>query len=106
MNALAYALHIGGGTVGLLSGLVAAFSRKGGYLHRKAGIFFAVSMLTMATFAFYLAVVFSDQVNIFIGIFVFYLVATAWMTVRQGEGMSGRFEKAALIVALCLCAPF
>jgi uncharacterized membrane protein len=106
MNTLAYALHIGGGTIGLGSGLVAAFSRKGGYLHRKAGIVFAVSMLIMATFAFYLAVVLADQVNIFIGIFVFYLVATAWMTVRQGDRMSGPFEKTALIVALCLCAPF
>jgi hypothetical protein len=106
MNTLAYALHVGGGTIGLVSGLVAAFSRKGGYFHRKAGIVFAVSMLTMATFAFYLAVVLSDQVNVFIGVFVFYLVATAWMTVRQGEGMSGPFEKATLVVALCLCAPF
>jgi hypothetical protein len=106
VNTFAYILHIGGGTIGLTSGLVAAFSRKGGYLHRKAGLVFAVSMLIMATFAVYLAIVLSDQVNLFIGIFAFYLVATAWMTVRRGGGKSGLFEKAALIVALCLCAPF
>ena len=106
MNTFAYVLHIGGGTIGLASGLVAAFSRKGGNLHRKAGIVFVVSMLIMATFAFYLAIALSDQVNIFIGLFVFYLVATAWMTVRRGEGKCGHFEKVALVVALCLCAPF
>jgi hypothetical protein len=103
---LAYVLHIGGGTIGLASGLVAAFARKGGYLHRKAGLIFVVSMSAMATFAIYLAIALSDQVNLFIGAFAFYLVATAWMTVRRGEGRSGLFEKIALIVALCLCAPF
>src|SRR6202035_2827689 len=98
MTILAYVLHVGGGTIGLASGLVAAFARKGGYLHRKAGTVFVVSMLTMATFAIYLAIVLSDQVNLFIGTFAFYLVATAWMTVRRGEGTSGLFEKVTLIV--------
>jgi len=106
MTMLAYALHIGGGTIGLASGLVAAFATKGGYLHRKAGTVFVVSMLVMATFAVYLAIVLADQVNLFIGTFAFYLVATAWMTVRREEGTSGLLEKVALVVALCLCAPF
>jgi hypothetical protein len=107
MTTLAYVLHIGGGTIGLASGLVAAFVRKGGYLHRKAGTVFFVSMLVMATFAAYLAVVVPGQiVNLFIGIFAFYLVATAWMTVRRKEGRIGLFEKFALFLAFCLCAPF
>jgi hypothetical protein len=107
MTVLAYVFHIGGGTIGLASGLVAAFARKGGYLHRKAGTVFAVSMLVMATFAAYLAVVVPGQiVNLFIGTFAFYLAATAWMTVRRREGTTGLFEKIALFVALCLCAPF
>jgi hypothetical protein len=104
---LAYVFHIGAGTIGLASGLVAAFARKGGYLHRKAGIVFVVSMLVMATLAAYLAVAVPDQiVNLFIGTFVFYLVATAWMTVRRREGTTGLFEKIALFVAVCLSAPF
>jgi hypothetical protein len=107
MNTLAYVLHIGGGTIALVTGLTAAFSRKGGYLHRRAGIIFALSMLVMATFAMYLAVVVPGQiVNLFIGTFVFYLVATAWMTVRRAERTIGLFEKIALFVAFCLCAPF
>jgi hypothetical protein len=63
-------------------------------------------MLIMAIFAIGLALALSDQVNLFIGSFAFYLVATAWMAVRREDGTSGIFEKAALVVALCLCAPF
>lgn len=107
MTILAYVLHIGAGTIGLGSGLVAAFAAKGGYLHRKAGIVFVASMLVMAAFAGYLAVAVPGQtVNLFIGTFAFYLVSTAWMTVHRRAGMSGLFEKIALFVAVCLCAPF
>jgi hypothetical protein len=107
MTMLAYVLHIGGGTIGLVSGLIAAFARKGGYHHRKAGIVFLVSMLVMATSAAYLAIAVPGQiVNLFIGTFVFYLVTTAWITVRRTEGTIGLSEKVALFVALCLCAPF
>jgi hypothetical protein len=107
MTTLAYVFHIVAGTIALAAGLVAAFARKGGYLHRKAGNVFTVSMLVMATFAGYLAVVVPGQtVNLFIGTFVLYLVTTAWMTVHRREGTTGLFEKIALFVAVCLCAPF
>jgi hypothetical protein len=104
---LAFVLHVGGGFIGLASGAVASFARKGGYVHRKAGTVFVVSTLVMATFAAYLAVAVPDQItNLFIGTFAFYLVTTAWMTVRRKEGTTGLFEKTALFVALCLFVPF
>lgn len=107
LTMLAYVLHIGAGTVGLVSGTIAIFARKGAYLHRTAGTVFFVSMLVMATFAVFLAVAIPGQiVNLFIGTFVFYLVATAWLTVRRREGTTGLSEKIALLVILCLCAPF
>jgi hypothetical protein len=107
MTMVAYALHIGSGSIGLASGLAAACARKGGYLHRKAGTVFVVSMLVTAMFAGFLAVVVPGQVvNLFIGTFVFYLVATGWMTVNRKEGTIGHSEKIALFVSLCLCAPF
>ncbi len=40
LTVLALAVHIGGGAIGLVSGTVAVFARKGGYLHRKAGTVF------------------------------------------------------------------
>jgi hypothetical protein len=107
MTTLAFILHIGGGTLGLVSGTAAVFARKGGRLHRAAGNVFFVSMLVMAVFACYLAVAMPRQiVNLFIGTFAFYLVATAWMTVQRKEGTTGVPEKIALFVAVALCAPF
>jgi hypothetical protein len=103
---LTYALHIGGGTIGLISGTVAVFAPKGGRLHRAAGTAFVFSMLVMAVFGFYLAVVTPDQVNLFISAFALYLVLTARMTVWHRDGASGVGEKFALIVALILLAPF
>jgi hypothetical protein len=102
MNLLAYIFHIGGGTIGLASGLVAAFSRKGGNLHRKAGIVFVAAMLVMAVFAIYLAVVVPGQtVNVFIGTFALYLVSTAWMTVRRPEQVTTGIFFLPQLLVLC-----
>ena len=107
VTTLAYALHIGGGTIGLFAGTVAAFARKGGRLHRNAGNIFSASMLVMAAFAVYLAVVIPGQiVNLFIGTFALYLVGTAWLTAWRRPGKTGFAEKAALAVVLCLLLPF
>ncbi|MBI3677802.1 MAG: hypothetical protein HY243_14430 [Proteobacteria bacterium] len=107
MTTLVYILHIGGGMLGLVSGTIAAIAAKGGRLHRTAGTVFFVSMLVMATFAAWLAVVVPDQiVNVFIATFTVYLVATAWLTVRRKEGTIGFAERIALVVALILWAPF
>jgi hypothetical protein len=104
---LAFVLHIGGGVIGLISGTIAIFATKGSPLHRSAGNVFFFSMLVMAVFAVYLAVAMPDQlINVFIAVFAFYLVATAWMTVKRREGAIGTPEKIALVVALVLCAPF
>jgi uncharacterized membrane protein len=107
LTELAFVIHIAAGAGGLVSGTIAVFASKGGYLHRRAGTVFVASMLVMAVFAIYLGFAVPDQItNVFIGVFALYLVATAWMTVRRGPGRSGLFEKFAFLVALCLCAPF
>ena len=107
LTTLAFVLHVGGGTLALVSGTVAAIARKGGSLHRAAGTVFFLSMLVMAIFAAYLAVVVPDQlVNVFIATFTTYLIATAWLTVRRKEGTVGLAEKIALGVAVILSAPF
>jgi hypothetical protein len=107
LTMFAYVFHIGGGTIGLFSGTVAAFARKGGKLHRNAGKTFTVSMLAMGAFASYLAAVIPGQMgNFFGGVFTFYLVATAWMTVHRKAGTIGFPEKIALFAVLGLCVPF
>ncbi|MGH6993676.1 MAG: hypothetical protein ACRED8_08155 [Caulobacteraceae bacterium] len=104
---VAFALHIGGGAIGLLSGTISIFASKGGRLHRSAGKTFFVSMLVMAFFAMWLSLAVPGAiVNLFIGGMVFYLVATAWMTVRRKARSVGLAEKIALGLILLLCAPF
>jgi len=107
LTRLAFLLHVVGGCVALLAGIVAVSSSKGRRLHRKAGSVFVVSMLVMAAFADYLAVVMPDQLpNLIGGTFTAYLVVTAWMTVWRPEHKIGLAEKIALGVIVCLSAPF
>ena len=97
-------LHIAGGSVGIISGMVALFTRKGGHLHRVAGRTFFVSMLIMATIGAaaspFLPV--PSMPNVVAGVLTFYLVATGWMAVKRKGGGVGLFEKAGLGVALAV----
>ena len=107
MTKLVLNLHVIAGTVGLVTGIIAVSTRKGGRTHRVTGLLFCVSMLVMAALADYLAVAMPEQIpNLFIGTFTIYLVATAWMTVRRKERSVGIAEKTALGVILLLCFPF
>jgi uncharacterized membrane protein len=104
---LALAVHVIAGTIAVLSGIVAMYSRKGARTHRLAGTVFFVSMLVMASLADYLAIAIPEQIpNLFIGTLTIYLVVTAWMTVRRKEGSIGLAEKIALLVIACLSVPF
>jgi hypothetical protein len=107
LTLLAFALHIGGGAVALVTGTIAAFATKGGRLHRRASNIFFAAMIVMAVFAIWLAIVMPGQlVNTVIGTFTLYLVATAWLTVQRKEGTSGVAEKVLLAVIALLFAPF
>jgi hypothetical protein len=105
-------VHVGAGCLGILSGAAALSVRKGERLHRAFGTAFFVSMLTVSALAVYLAVFVPPtaaggappSASVSIGILTFYLVATAWMTVRRTEGTIGRFEKGALVIALGVTA--
>jgi len=100
-------VHIGAGTLGILSGYAAVSVRKGERLHRVFGTVFILSMLTVSTFAVYLALFARPthsggappSASVSVGILTFYLAATAWMTVKRKEGAVGLFEKGALIAA-------
>ena len=95
-------VHICGGTVGLLSGTAAIAFRKGSPRHVLAGKVFVASMLTMAAFAVYLAIVRHQPNNIGGGIFTFYLIGTAWLTARRSDGETIRLDWVALLIPLAL----
>ena len=97
----AFAVHISCGTLALFAGVVALSVVKGGTLHRRAGAVFVITMLIMAAVADFLAVVRPDQLpNLLVGTLTFYLITTAWLTVKRPEGESGLLEKAAPFRAL------
>jgi uncharacterized membrane protein len=93
-------VHITGGILGILSGAAAMSFRKGSPRHALAGKVFVASMLTTAAAAVYLATVKHQTPNIIAGILTFYLVTTAWLTARRGDGETSRFDWGVLLIPL------
>lgn len=76
-------IHIIAGLIALIAGAIALYSVKGSNLHRSAGVVFAIAMLTMTSSAVVMATFISpNRGNVVAGLTTFYLVATAWLTVR------------------------
>ncbi len=102
--AAALVLHVGGGCAGLVSGAVSLCARKGGAVHRGAGQVFVVSMLVMAGLATLTAPLVPQRGNMVGGVFAFYLVLTAWATLRRPAAQVGWFEAIAGVAALGIAA--
>jgi len=97
-------LHIVSGTLGMLSGFVAVFLRKGSREHGIAGNVFVIAMLSLGATGTYLAVLRSQPGNVLGGMLTFYLVATAWLTARRKDGKPGIVEWGAFLVILAVAA--
>lgn len=97
-------LHIIAGTLGMLSGFVAVFLRKGSRQHGLAGQVFVVSMLSLSASGVYLAIAKSQPGNVLGGTLTFYLVATAWITAKRRSEGTSIFDWGALLIALSLVA--
>ena len=100
----AVALHIGGGVVAIVGGAAAMIARKGERLHRLFGTIFFAAMLTMAGAAIFVALLVPERPNVLAGAFAFYLVLSAWLTVRRKDGRTGLAERWALLLAACTAA--
>ena len=98
----ALSLHVGGGSLGILSGYTAVFALKGAPLHRVFGTVFVVSMLIMAVMGLALSVWIRQTSNIIGGGLAAYLVATAWITVKRQAGTVGHAEIVLFVVALAI----
>lgn len=96
--------HIAGGTGGIVFGYAAVFLRKGSPLHRASGKLFVGSMIVMGSFGALIGWLRDQPGNVFAGVFVTYLVLTAWVAGRRREGEIGGFEPVAMLVALALAA--
>ncbi|HKO54243.1 MAG TPA: hypothetical protein VJ276_00115, partial [Thermoanaerobaculia bacterium] len=94
-------LHIAGAVIGLLSGFLSIFLRKGSGMHAAAGTVFFVSMICMTSSAAYIAAFLRpNSGNLVVAVLTFYLVTTAWVTARRRDGSLGLFDWAAMLVVL------
>jgi len=93
-------VHISAGVVGILSGTAAMSFRKGSPRHALAGKIFVIAMMTMSSSAVYLALTKHQMGNVLGGTFAFYLVTTAWLTARRGDGETSLFDWGALLIPL------
>jgi hypothetical protein len=97
-------LHICTGTLGMLSGFVAVFFRKGSRGHGVGGDVFVISMLSLSASGAYLAILKSQPGNILGGTITFYLVLTAWLTAKRRSEGTNVFDWGALLVAFAISA--
>ena len=93
-------VHICAGVIAVLSGSTALVVRKRSLLHRRFGDVFVISMLIMAAAGAYAAFTKSQPTNVMAGVFTFYLVATAWLTVMRKEKETGHTEFGLLLLGL------
>jgi hypothetical protein len=85
---------------------VAMSLRKGSRRHGLAGDVFVISMLglagsgaTVGFIKYHFTNSQAQLANFFVGLLTFYLVATAWWSVRRKDGETGIFDWAGLLVA-------
>jgi hypothetical protein len=78
-------IHIAAGSVGLLAGSAAMVFRKGSPWHVRVGNAYFFSMLVMAALGAYGAYYVPEMISVVVGVLTFYLVLTAWLTVRFVE---------------------
>src|SRR5687768_13655096 len=96
-------IHISGAVVGLLSGFLAMFLRKGSGRHGAAGAVFFVSMLIMSASGAFIATVLRPlMLNAVVSFLTFYLVATAWRAAKNRAGVTNSFDRGAMLFVLAV----
>lgn len=96
--------HILAGLLGLVFGYVALFSAKGAATHRRSGMLFVYVMLPMAFTGMLISAVegVARPINIPAALVTFYLVLTAWLTVRPFDARPRWVDISAMIAAFAL----
>lgn len=96
--------HIGGGAAGIVTGMIALASRKGGRIHRSVGkAFFLVMLMSYGVAAMVAPFMHVEQrTNTMAGLVALYLLVSGWATVQQKETTAGPWQAGGLIAALGL----
>ena len=95
-------VHVVAGVIGIATGFVALYTAKGGRLHRKSGMVFVYTMLTMAILGAGIAAVWNKQPasNVPVGVLTAYMVFTGLTTVRPLSPGVRWLDVLGLVVAL------
>ena len=93
-------IHIIAGSIAVIAGFIAVFVFKGGKLHRKSGMFFVYAMVILALTGAVIAVVKRQPTSVVGGLLAFYLVITAWLTVRGRDQAPGWTDGAAMLLGI------
>ena len=92
-------IHIAAGGLAIVLGAIALLVKKGGTIHRRAGMLFVYAMLVMGFSASILGFLKSPtDSNVRAGFLIAYLVGTALMTVRPPS----RWSRVILLVGLAI----
>ncbi len=93
-------IHIAAGIVALGAGTLAVAGRKGRALHARTGTWFFAAMLVLGVTASILEPMRDPPGSSLGGVFVCYFVLTSWVAARRRDGVTGKFEMSAGLVAL------
>lgn len=101
---LTLVLHIIAGSVGLLTGFIALYARKGGVVHRRSGTVFVYAMLAMCAGGFIIASSrhVAPTVNIPAALLTGYLVITGVTTLRPAAQVPQWLAPGAMILVLAV----
>jgi uncharacterized membrane protein len=86
------------------AGAIALCATKGSTLHRRSGTVFVVAMLCMSASGAFMAALKPDRGTALGGVLTFYLVSTAWLTVRCSVEQSRALLGVLMFMALALGA--
>ncbi|MEP0368307.1 MAG: hypothetical protein ABJN36_15640 [Cyclobacteriaceae bacterium] len=107
MHSFFLLIHIAGGTVALLSGLLSLLSKKGSTWHIRFGLIFFYSMIIMAGMASFLAAFSTrESFNLIVGLFTIYLVLTSRQAIVSKMGTITVKEKITGIMGLIVFGSF
>jgi len=93
-------LHIIAGSIAIVAGFVAVFVFKAGKVHRKSGMIFVYAMLVLSLTGAVIAAVKGQPSSVIGGLLSFYLVTTAFLTVRRPDQEFHLTDGAATLLAI------
>lgn len=99
---MSYVVHIVAGSLALIAGYVALYVSKGAPLHRRAGMVFVYSMLTMCAAGALISAMrgVAMQLNIPVAFLTAYLVVTALTTVKPPATHARAFHIGGMVGAI------